>query len=61
MYTKLGTSAEGQMKRQVRMDVRRPHFALPARTGNTLSLLTEQGLARAAVEARASFHEKAKP
>ncbi|MFL9988229.1 hypothetical protein PQR46_27185 [Paraburkholderia sediminicola] len=39
MYTKLGISAEGQMKRQARMDAGLAHLALPASTGNTLSLL----------------------
>jgi hypothetical protein len=55
MYTKPGTSAEGQIERGVRMDVGWAHFALPARTRNTLSLLMEQGLARADADARTSL------
>jgi hypothetical protein len=39
MYTKLGTSAEGQMKHQASVNAGWARSALPARTGNTLSLL----------------------
>ncbi|MFM0221841.1 hypothetical protein [Paraburkholderia dipogonis] len=39
MYTKLGIPAEGQIRRQARVNVSRVHFALTTPTGNTLSLL----------------------